>query len=161
MKTNHATLHTFFSRCTSCWYATDGILYVQLTCAIFASFNTFRAFLNGVGVRGDTFNKVLLIRGVRNGSSAELVSSKPGVCRVVFVVLTWVFSLAGVEVWTLLVFTGEFRNCEGENGKDFIGVAPFGLLKEGSVLALWLASVSPDWRWQSRNCYIHVHAQQR
>lgn len=62
------------------------------------SFNTFRAFLNGVGVRGDTLNKVLLMRGVRKGSSPVLVSSKPGVCSVVFVILTRVFSLAGVEV---------------------------------------------------------------
>lgn len=60
----------------------------KLTCAIFVSFNTFRAFLNGVGVRGDTLNNVLLIRGVRKGSSVELVSSKPGVLRVVFVRLT-------------------------------------------------------------------------
>lgn len=55
--------------------------------AIFASFNTFRAFLNGVGVRGDTLNNVLLIRGVRKGSSCVLVSNMPGVCRVVFAML--------------------------------------------------------------------------
>lgn len=84
--------------------------------------------MNGVGVRGDTFNNVLLMRGVRKGSSLMLVSSTPGVCSVVFVTLTCIFSLAGVEVWTLLECTGEFRNCEGEKGRDFIGVAPLGLL---------------------------------
>ena len=59
----------------------------KLTCAIFVSFSTFRAFLNGVGVRGDTLKIVLLMRGVRKGSSVEVVSSKPGVFSVVFVML--------------------------------------------------------------------------
>ena len=59
----------------------------KLTCAIFVSFSTFKAFLNGVGVRGDTLKIVLLMRGVRKGSSVEVVSSKPGVFSVVFVML--------------------------------------------------------------------------
>ena len=43
--------------------------------------------MNGVGVRGDTLKIVLLMRGVRKGSSVEVVSSKPGVFSVVFVML--------------------------------------------------------------------------
>lgn len=102
--------------------------------------------MNGVGVRGDIFNKVFLIRGVLKGLFLELVFSKLGVCRVVLVVLIWVFLLVGVEVWILLVFIGEFKNCEGENGNDFIGVVFFGLLIEGFVLVLWLVVVLLDWR---------------
>ena len=128
---------------------------IQLTCAIFVSLNTFRAFLNGVGVRGDTHNKVLLMRGVRKGSSPELASSTPGVCSVVFVKLTWTFSQAGVDVWTLLEFTGELRNCEGENCKSLMGVAPLGLLKDTSVLTLWLKSWSADWRYRVKDYASH------
>lgn len=44
----------------------------------------------------------------------------------------------------MLLFTGELRNCEGENGRDLMGVAPFGLLKDTSALTEKLAPKSPD-----------------
>lgn len=49
--------------------------------------NIFRVFLNGVGVRGDIYNKVFLMRGVRKGFFFEFVFSILGVCSVVFVKL--------------------------------------------------------------------------
>lgn len=45
----------------------------------------------------------------------------------------------------MLECTGEFRNCEGENGNDFIGVAPLGLLRNVvSRFEMQLVSKSPD-----------------
>ena len=50
-----------------------------------------------------------------------------------------------MDVCNLLECTGEFRNCEGENGNDFIGVAPLGLLRNVvSRFEMQLVSKSPD-----------------
>lgn len=43
---------------------------------------------------------------------------------------------AGVDVCGLLACTGEFRNCDGENGNDLMGVEPLGLLSDVSGFAI-------------------------
>lgn len=92
------------------------------------SLRIFKAFLNGVGVLGDSCNKFRLILGVRWSTSLLLfVSVTVGVFKVVPTIEVQVFWVVGVEV--LLLAPGELRNCDGENGSDFIGVQVFGLLK--------------------------------
>ena len=107
------------------------------------SLSTLRAFLNGVGVLGDMLSKFRLIRGVRYGSSELPASFDLGVFSVVFCVLV-VFAFAGVDVSSLFVPVGEFRNCDGENGSDLIGVLPLGLVHFGSPFTA-LPSVSCAW----------------
>lgn len=61
-------------------------------------------------------------------SSLLFASLTTGVLRVVLVEVDTAFCSVGVDVM-ILFEPGEFKNWDGENGNDFIGVQLFGLLK--------------------------------